>query len=123
MISGISRGSVLNRKISSGKYAAIYLANPKKKVENDRLEQEYEKQKEECTFQPNKELRSAEKSKSKPNTNNKKMNVDVFDNDHDNRVIFQMEIKVGNVIDKIIVRKNDTVDDVIGIFIDKHNLS
>ena len=40
-----------------------------------------------------------------------------------NKVIFQMEIKVGKLVDKIIVRKNDIVTTVIQEFVDKHKLS
>ena len=34
-----------------------------------------------------------------------------------------MEIKVGQIVDKLVVRKNDIVTQVIGQFVDKHGLS
>ena len=39
------------------------------------------------------------------------------------KVVFQMEIKVGKIVDKIIVKKNDIVLDVIADFVEKHSLS
>jgi hypothetical protein len=124
-------------------YIDKYLNRPKVREDPDMNELDYERQKQECTFQPN--SITAHRPLTSRVTETRHMSTSDFPSQHsrptgqelsksghrktasmakyDNRVVFQMEIKVGQLVDQIVVRKKDTIEEVVFAFAQKHKLS
>lgn len=80
---------------------------------------DYARQKEHCTFQPNQDR----KSTSNSSMGKSKMKSISLKSKPEEKMVFQMEVKVGKVVDKIVIRKKDNVGEVLRQFKSKHKLS
>lgn len=101
----------------------MYLAKPKVKTEIDLDVLDFARQRDQCTFHPKVEKKSASNT-SIGKSNMKSILLKATPSKKPvNKMVFQMEVKIGNVLDKIVIRKNDIVSDVLRQFKAKHKLS